>query len=106
MKFLTYQEPQSSAYQQFVSNLKMDARNWFNYSMDDSLVLIGWMMDGWMMMDDGWIHWMLMDEASDPHSDSGSVGSDQNQQRLSAWWSWLPWRQFIGVINQHGLLLL
>ncbi|PWA28659.1 hypothetical protein CCH79_00019832, partial [Gambusia affinis] len=38
VKFLTYQEPQSSAYQQFVSNLKMDARNWFNYSMDDSLL--------------------------------------------------------------------
>uniref|UniRef100_A0A3B5MW10 Guanylate cyclase n=1 Tax=Xiphophorus couchianus TaxID=32473 RepID=A0A3B5MW10_9TELE len=40
VKFLTYQEPQSSAYQQFVSNLKMDARNWFNYSMDDSLMNI------------------------------------------------------------------
>uniref|UniRef100_A0A3B5MTS1 Guanylate cyclase n=1 Tax=Xiphophorus couchianus TaxID=32473 RepID=A0A3B5MTS1_9TELE len=40
VRFLTYQEPQSSAYQQFVSNLKMDARNWFNYSMDDSLMNI------------------------------------------------------------------
>ncbi|KAM4736450.1 LOW QUALITY PROTEIN: atrial natriuretic peptide receptor 1-like [Anableps anableps] len=51
VKILTYREPQNSEYQQFVSDLKMDALNNFNYSMEDSLmnIIAGGFYDGLML---------------------------------------------------------
>ena len=38
VKVLTYLQPQSSDYLQFVENLKLDAQNLFNFTINDSLV--------------------------------------------------------------------
>lgn len=38
MKILTYREPQNPEYIEFVNNLKTDARDMFNYTVEDSLV--------------------------------------------------------------------
>ncbi|XP_072249554.1 atrial natriuretic peptide receptor 1-like [Leuresthes tenuis] len=51
VKILTYREPQNPEYRQFVSNLKSDAREMFNYSVDDSLmnIIAGGFYDGLML---------------------------------------------------------
>uniref|UniRef100_A0A4W5R9U9 Guanylate cyclase n=1 Tax=Hucho hucho TaxID=62062 RepID=A0A4W5R9U9_9TELE len=38
VKILTYKEPQNPEYKEFVSNLKTDAMNMFNFTVEDSLV--------------------------------------------------------------------
>lgn len=40
MKILTYREPQNPEYQEFVQNLKADAKDMFNYTIEDSLVSV------------------------------------------------------------------
>ncbi|XP_030644329.1 atrial natriuretic peptide receptor 1 [Chanos chanos] len=40
VKILTYREPQNSEYRDFVSRLKTDAMNMFNFSIEDSLINI------------------------------------------------------------------
>lgn len=51
VKIITYREPQNPEYHQFVSNLKMDALDMFNYSMEDSLmnIIAGGFYDGVML---------------------------------------------------------
>lgn len=40
VKILTYREPQNPEYQEFVQNLKADAKDMFNYTIEDSLVSV------------------------------------------------------------------
>ncbi|XP_061885774.1 atrial natriuretic peptide receptor 1 [Entelurus aequoreus] len=51
VKILTYQEPQNSEYQDFVHNLKVDAKTMFNYTIEDSLmnIIAGGFYDGLML---------------------------------------------------------
>ena len=41
VKILTYREPQNPEYKEFVSQLKIDAGDKFNFTIDDSLVRLG-----------------------------------------------------------------
>uniref|UniRef100_A0A7N9ATK5 Guanylate cyclase n=1 Tax=Mastacembelus armatus TaxID=205130 RepID=A0A7N9ATK5_9TELE len=53
VKILTYREPQNPEYSEFVTNLKADARNTFNYTIKDTLVsmniIAGGFYDGLML---------------------------------------------------------
>ncbi|KAL0962281.1 hypothetical protein UPYG_G00338050 [Umbra pygmaea] len=51
VKILTYYEPQNPEYKEFVSNLKTDAMNMFNFTIEDSLVnlIAGGFYDGLML---------------------------------------------------------
>ncbi|XP_029306918.1 LOW QUALITY PROTEIN: atrial natriuretic peptide receptor 1-like [Cottoperca gobio] len=51
VKILTYREPQNPEYRAFVNNLKTDARNMFNYTIEDSLmnIIAGGFYDGLML---------------------------------------------------------
>lgn len=40
VKILTYREPQNPEYKDFVSKLKTDAMDMFNFSLEDSLVRV------------------------------------------------------------------
>uniref|UniRef100_A0A3Q2WM45 Guanylate cyclase n=1 Tax=Haplochromis burtoni TaxID=8153 RepID=A0A3Q2WM45_HAPBU len=51
VKILTYREPQNPEYQEFVQNLKADAKDMFNYTIEDSLmnIIAGGFYDGLML---------------------------------------------------------
>ncbi|XP_068586030.1 atrial natriuretic peptide receptor 1 [Cebidichthys violaceus] len=51
VKILTYREPQNHEYKEFVKDLKTDARNMFNYTIEDSLmnIIAGGFYDGLML---------------------------------------------------------
>uniref|UniRef100_A0A8C7IUG9 Guanylate cyclase n=1 Tax=Oncorhynchus kisutch TaxID=8019 RepID=A0A8C7IUG9_ONCKI len=51
VKILTYKEPQNPEYKEFVSNLKTDAMNMFNFTVEDSLMnlIAGGFYDGVML---------------------------------------------------------
>ncbi|CAJ1063134.1 atrial natriuretic peptide receptor 1-like [Xyrichtys novacula] len=51
VKILTYREPHNREYKEFVSNLKSDALEMFNYTMEDSLmnIIAGGFYDGLMI---------------------------------------------------------
>ncbi|KAI3360530.1 hypothetical protein L3Q82_002273 [Scortum barcoo] len=51
VKILTYREPQNHEYKEFVNNLKTDAREMFNYTIEDSLmnIIAGGFYDGLML---------------------------------------------------------
>lgn len=51
VKIVTYREPQNSEYQDFVRNLKMDAKEMFNYTVEDTLmnIIAGGFYDGLML---------------------------------------------------------
>uniref|UniRef100_A0A7N8XCJ7 Guanylate cyclase n=1 Tax=Mastacembelus armatus TaxID=205130 RepID=A0A7N8XCJ7_9TELE len=51
VKILTYREPQNPEYSEFVTNLKADARNTFNYTIKDTLmnIIAGGFYDGLML---------------------------------------------------------
>ncbi|XP_061737781.1 atrial natriuretic peptide receptor 1 [Nerophis ophidion] len=51
VKILTYREPQNAEYQDFVHNLKVDAKTMFNYTIEDSLmnIIAGGFYDGLML---------------------------------------------------------
>ncbi|XP_075937386.1 atrial natriuretic peptide receptor 1-like [Anarhichas minor] len=51
VKILTYREPQNHEYKEFVKKLKTDARNMFNYTIEDSLmnIIAGGFYDGLML---------------------------------------------------------
>uniref|UniRef100_A0A7N9ARU9 Guanylate cyclase n=1 Tax=Mastacembelus armatus TaxID=205130 RepID=A0A7N9ARU9_9TELE len=51
VRILTYREPQNPEYSEFVTNLKADARNTFNYTIKDTLmnIIAGGFYDGLML---------------------------------------------------------
>uniref|UniRef100_A0A673ZAE0 Guanylate cyclase n=1 Tax=Salmo trutta TaxID=8032 RepID=A0A673ZAE0_SALTR len=54
VKILTYKEPQNPEYREFVSNLKMDALNMFNFTVEDSLALTAPLAKWWLGTNTHW----------------------------------------------------
>uniref|UniRef100_A0A672GKT1 Guanylate cyclase n=1 Tax=Salarias fasciatus TaxID=181472 RepID=A0A672GKT1_SALFA len=82
VKILTYQEPQNPEYKQFVQNLKTDAQNMFNYTIQDSLVsmniIAGGFYDGLML----YTHALNETMAASRTRPSGKVVTDRMWNRI------------------------
>uniref|UniRef100_A0A8C6L6S0 Guanylate cyclase n=1 Tax=Nothobranchius furzeri TaxID=105023 RepID=A0A8C6L6S0_NOTFU len=96
VKILTYREPLNPEYRQFVSQLKMDARQMFNYSVEDSLmnIIAGGFYDGLMLYIQVLNETMMMSKGRPPgsiitkkmwnrtfHGVTGMVHLDENGDR-------------------------
>uniref|UniRef100_A0A672H1U8 Guanylate cyclase n=1 Tax=Salarias fasciatus TaxID=181472 RepID=A0A672H1U8_SALFA len=77
---LTYQEPQNPEYKQFVQNLKTDAQNMFNYTIQDSLmnIIAGGFYDGLML----YTHALNETMAASRTRPSGKVVTDRMWNRI------------------------
>uniref|UniRef100_A0A672H1K6 Guanylate cyclase n=1 Tax=Salarias fasciatus TaxID=181472 RepID=A0A672H1K6_SALFA len=80
VKILTYQEPQNPEYKQFVQNLKTDAQNMFNYTIQDSLmnIIAGGFYDGLML----YTHALNETMAASRTRPSGKVVTDRMWNRI------------------------